>query len=138
MVFGLVAIASGMIWAKPIWNVWWVWDPASDHDSHHELLYLTYFILRSGLNTMETRARLAAVYAIISVITVPLTFLSIRCSAPFTGCDCLLWQRRFQYEPKDAGGFFRQPGRLHYFPGGPDLESIPLAAIQAKINQGEY
>lgn len=78
VVFGIVAIVSGMIWAKPIWNVWWVWDPRLTTTAIMELLYVTYFILRSGLNTVETKARLGAVYAIISVITVPVTFLSIR------------------------------------------------------------
>ena len=78
VVLGLIAIASGMIWAKPIWNVWWVWDPRLTTTAIMELLYLAYFILRSSLNTVETRARLGAVYTIISVITVPLTFLSIR------------------------------------------------------------
>ena len=27
IVFGLAAILSGMIWAHPIWNTWWVWEP---------------------------------------------------------------------------------------------------------------
>jgi heme exporter protein C len=43
-----------------------------------ELIYLAYFILRSNLETPEKKARLGAVFAIISVITVPLTFFSIR------------------------------------------------------------
>jgi heme exporter protein C len=78
IVFGLVAILSGMIWAQPIWNTWWVWDPRLTTTAIMELIYLAYFILRSGLNTPESRARLGAVYAIISVATVPLTFFSIR------------------------------------------------------------
>jgi heme exporter protein C len=43
-----------------------------------ELIYGAYFILRGGLNTPESRARLGAVYAIIGAATVPLTFFSIR------------------------------------------------------------
>jgi len=78
LVFGLVAILSGMIWAQPIWNTWWVWDPRLTTTAIMELIYLAYFILRSGLNTPEARARLGAVYAIVSVLTVPLTFFSIR------------------------------------------------------------
>jgi len=78
VVFGLIAILSGMIWAQPIWNTWWVWDPRLATTAIMELIYLAYFILRSGLNTPESRARLGAVYAIVSVITVPLTFFSIR------------------------------------------------------------
>jgi len=78
LVFGLIAILSGMIWAQPIWNTWWVWDPRLTTTAIMVLIYLAYFILRSGLETPEARARLGAVYAIVSVITVPLTFFSIR------------------------------------------------------------
>ncbi len=78
VVFGLITILSGMIWARPIWNTWWVWDPRLTTVAIMELIYLAYFILRSSLNAPETRARLGAVYAILSVITVPLTFFSIR------------------------------------------------------------
>lgn len=78
LVFGLIAILSGMIWAQPIWNTWWVWDPRLTTTAIMELIYLTYFILRSSLNNIRKRARLSAVYAIVSVVSVPLTFFSIR------------------------------------------------------------
>ena len=78
LVFGLAAILSGMIWAHPIWNTWWVWEPRLTTTAIMELIYLAYFILRGALNTPEAKARLGAVYAIVSVITVPLTFFSIR------------------------------------------------------------
>jgi heme exporter protein C len=78
IVFGLIAILSGMIWAQPIWNTWWVWDPRLTTTAIMELIYLAYFILRSSLDTPESRARLGAVYAIVSAVTVPLTFFSIR------------------------------------------------------------
>jgi heme exporter protein C len=78
IMFGLVAIFSGMIWAQPIWNTWWVWDPRLTTTAIMVLIYLIYFILRSSLDSPETRARLGAVYAIVSAVTVPLTFFSIR------------------------------------------------------------
>jgi heme exporter protein C len=78
LVFALIAILSGMIWARPIWNTWWVWDPRLTTTAIMALIYLAYFILRSGLATPEARARLGAVYAILAVLTVPLTFFSIR------------------------------------------------------------
>ena len=78
LVFGLSAILSGMIWAQPIWNTWWVWDPRLTTTAIMELIYLAYFILRSSLSTPETKARLCAVYAIVGAVTVPLTFFSIR------------------------------------------------------------
>lgn len=78
IIFGLVAIFSGMIWAQPIWNTWWVWDPRLTTTAIMVLIYLVYFILRRSLDSPEARARLAAVYAIVSAFTVPLTFFSIR------------------------------------------------------------
>ncbi len=78
VVFSLCAIFSGMIWARPIWNTWWVWDPRLTTTTIMVLIYLAYFILRSGLTTPEVQARLGSVYAIIGVLTVPLTFFSIR------------------------------------------------------------
>ena len=78
IMFGLIAIFSGMIWAQPIWNTWWVWDPRLTTTAIMVLIYLVYFILRGSLDSPETRARLAAVNAIVCALTVPLTFFSIR------------------------------------------------------------
>ncbi len=139
VVFGLVAIASGMIWAKPIWNVWWVWDPRLTTTAIMELLYLTYFILRSGLNTMETRARLAAVYAIISVITVPLTFLSIRLFRTIHPVVIASsGSADFNMSPRMLAAFFASLVVFTIFLADLIWNRYRLAAIQAKINQGEY
>lgn len=78
LVFSLIAILSGMIWAQPIWNTWWVWDPRLTTTAIMALIYLAYFILREGLETPEAQARLGAVYTIVGAISVPLTFFSIR------------------------------------------------------------
>lgn len=78
IVFGLITLVSGMIWAQPIWNTWWVWDPRLTTTAIMELIFAAYFILRSSLDSAEKRARLGAVYALLAVVTVPLTFFSIR------------------------------------------------------------
>ncbi|MEN6410582.1 MAG: cytochrome c biogenesis protein CcsA, partial [Anaerolineaceae bacterium] len=78
MVFSLIAIVSGSIWARPIWNTWWTWDPRLTTVTIMELVYAAYFMLRSGIEEPEKRARISAVYAIVGFISVPLTFLSIR------------------------------------------------------------
>lgn len=78
MVFVLIGIVTGSIWARPIWNTWWTWDPRLTTTLIMELIYAAYFVLRSSLSEEGQRARLAAVYAIAGAVTVPLTFLSIR------------------------------------------------------------
>lgn len=78
MVFVLIGIVTGSIWAKPIWNTWWTWDPRLTTTFIMELIYAAYFVLRANLTDSKQRARLAAIYGIVGFTTVPLTFLSIR------------------------------------------------------------
>lgn len=78
IVFAFITIVSGSIWARPIWNAWWTWDPRLTTATIMELVYFAYLMLRSGIEEPERRARFGAVYAIIGFISVPLTFFSIR------------------------------------------------------------
>jgi heme exporter protein C len=78
LVFTALCVISGSIWARPIWNTWWTWDPRLTTAFIMELIYAAYLLLRRGVEDPAQRARLSAVYAIIGFITVPLTFLSIR------------------------------------------------------------
>lgn len=78
LVFFFIAIVSGSIWARPTWNTWWTWDPRLTTAAIVELAYAAYWMLRQGMDDPERRARFAAVYAVVSFLSVPLTFLSIR------------------------------------------------------------
>jgi heme exporter protein C len=78
VVFLVIAIITGSIWARPIWNTWWTWDPRLTTTTIMVLIYAAYLMLRSGIDDPDRRARFGAVYAIIGFISVPLTFLSIR------------------------------------------------------------
>jgi heme exporter protein C len=78
IVFMLINIITGSIWARPIWNTWWTWDPRLTTATIMELVYAAYLMLRSGIDDPDRRARFGAVYAIIGFISVPMTFLSIR------------------------------------------------------------
>jgi heme exporter protein C len=78
LVFAVVCIATGSIWARPIWNTWWTWDPRLTTAAIMALVYLAYLMLRGGLDDPEKRARFGSIYAILGALSVPLTFLSIR------------------------------------------------------------
>jgi heme exporter protein C len=77
-VFFFTAIVSGSIWARGSWGTWWTWDPRLTTAAICELVYAAYFLLRQGIDDPDRRARFGAVYAIVSFISVPLTFISIR------------------------------------------------------------
>lgn len=78
LVFFMVAIIMGSIWARPIWNTWWTWDPRLTTAAIVELIYAAYLLLRSGVDDPGKRARFSAIYAIFGFFSVPLTFTSIR------------------------------------------------------------
>src|SRR5260221_2945902 len=78
LVFFLITIALGSIWARPAWNTWWTWDPRLTTAAITELVYLAYFMLRQGIDDPDRRARFGAVYALIGGISAPITFYAIR------------------------------------------------------------
>ena len=78
LVFFFITIILGSIWARPIWNTWWTWDPRLTSASIVELIYLAYLMLRQGIDDPDRRARFGAVYTLVGAVSVPITFLSIR------------------------------------------------------------
>ena len=78
VVFTFINIVTGSIWARPIWNTWWTWDPRLVTATVMELIYLAYLMLHQGIEDPDRRARFGAVYGIVGFLSVPLTFLSIR------------------------------------------------------------
>ena len=77
-VFFFIAIISGSIWARGSWGTWWTWDPRLTTAAIVELVYAAYFMLRQGVEDSDRRARYGAIYASLSFISVPITFISIR------------------------------------------------------------
>jgi heme exporter protein C len=78
IVFALINVITGAIWARPIWNTWWTWDPRLTTATIMLLIYAAYLMLRAGIDDPNRRARFGAVYAIIGFLSVPLTFFSAR------------------------------------------------------------
>jgi len=78
LVFFLIAIVLGSVWACHIWNACWTWEPRLSTAAFLELFYAAYLLLREGIDDPERRARFGAVYTLIGVVTVPITFFSIR------------------------------------------------------------
>ncbi|PWH20196.1 MAG: cytochrome C assembly protein [Anaerolineae bacterium] len=78
IVFTFLNIVTGSIWARPIWNTWWTWDPRLTTATIMELIYFAYLMLRQGIEDPERRARFGAVYVILGFVSVPLTFFSAR------------------------------------------------------------
>jgi heme exporter protein C len=64
MVFGLLGLITGSIWARNTWGAWWVNDAKLNGAAATMLVYMAYFLLRGSLDDEHKRARISAVYTI--------------------------------------------------------------------------
>lgn len=78
LTLALINLVTGMVWARPIWNTWWTWDPRLTSSAIMTLTYFAYLMLRNGIENPETRRRFASVYGILAIISVIVTFMIIR------------------------------------------------------------
>ncbi len=78
LVFSGFTIVSGAIWARPIWNTWWTWDPRLTSAAIMWLAYAAYLMLRNGIDEPGRRARFAAVYGIVAFSSVIFTTVITR------------------------------------------------------------
>ncbi|MFQ5568074.1 MAG: cytochrome c biogenesis protein CcsA [Rhodothermales bacterium] len=74
-VFGILGLVTGSVWSHVTWyegtDLWWNFDPRQSMAAIEVLIYGAYFVLRSTLDDPEKRARIAAVYNLFAVATVP-------------------------------------------------------------------
>jgi heme exporter protein C len=84
VIFGVLVLVTGSIWARYRWGHWWVWS------SNQLVLFLVlflfyaaYFMLRYSVEPGVRRANLSAVYALFGVALIPVSFLAIRLANDF-------------------------------------------------------
>jgi heme exporter protein C len=76
LLYGILGIVTGMIWANYAWGTPWHGDPKQTGAAIALLVYLAYFILRSSVTNQEQGARLSAVYNIFAFVAmIPLIFI---------------------------------------------------------------
>jgi heme exporter protein C len=81
LIFGVMTLLTGSIWARISWGVWWSWS--SDQLVLFLVLFLfysAYFMLRFSLPSGVQRANISAVYALFGVVLIPVSFFAIRLS----------------------------------------------------------
>jgi len=76
LVYGVVTLIGGSIWANATWGVYWNWDPRETTTLILWVAYLGYFLLRMSVGNPERRATVAAAFNVLAFLTVPLSYLS--------------------------------------------------------------
>lgn len=77
VVFTGLTLATGSIWGRPTWGVWWTWDPLLTATALLFVLYLGYLALRRVPGDSEVVARRSAIAALIAFIDVPIVYFSV-------------------------------------------------------------
>ena len=62
---------SGAIFSKLTWGAYWNWDPRQTTIFILILIYGAYLTLRMAVTENKTRAKVSAIYSLLSVLTVP-------------------------------------------------------------------
>lgn len=77
LLFAAINLATGMLWARPIWGAYWVWDARLTSMFVLALIYLGYLAFRSMATDATQGARVAAVIGIVGFVDVPLVHFSV-------------------------------------------------------------
>lgn len=76
VLFGMLGIFTGMVWANFTWGEPWSNDPKQNAAAIGLLVYFAYFVLRSSLEDAQQKARISAIYNIFAFsVLIPLLFI---------------------------------------------------------------
>ena len=64
IIFGILGLITGSIWATYTWGSPWSNDPKQLGAAIALLIYMAYFVLRNSITDLDKRGRIAAVYNI--------------------------------------------------------------------------
>jgi heme exporter protein C len=78
LLLAVLALASGMIWARIAWGVWWTWDARLSTTLVMCFVYAGYLLVRTMGLPPERRSLICAAVGIIAFLDVPLVFFSAR------------------------------------------------------------
>jgi len=78
VLFCTILLVTGLIWARPIWGVWWTWDPRLTMTVILWAIYASYLMLRAFGGPEEAVRRYAAVLGIVGVLDIPIIMVSVR------------------------------------------------------------
>jgi heme exporter protein C len=78
VVFTIIVLTTGPIWARSSWNTWWSWEPRLTTTLILFFIYMAYLMVRQMDGVWDKKARLAAVFGIIGFADVPIVFFAIR------------------------------------------------------------
>jgi heme exporter protein C len=82
LLFSVLTLLTGSLFAKIMWGSYWNWDPRESSYLLLVFLYSAYLFLRAAVDDPERRARLGSAYAVFAAVLMPfLVFVAPRVTA---------------------------------------------------------
>lgn len=78
VVFGAMVLASGPLWARKAWGVYWTWDPRLTTLLLSVLVYGAIVLLRSFAAGGDAERRFAAAIGVLGTVNLPIIHYSVR------------------------------------------------------------
>ena len=78
VLFCTLVLVTGPIWARPIWGVWWTWDPQLTLTIILWSIYVAYVLLRAFGGGDESIASYAAVLGIVGSLAIVLNHYAVQ------------------------------------------------------------
>ncbi|MXP09172.1 heme ABC transporter permease CcmC [Pseudoblastomonas halimionae] len=75
--FTAICLATGSIWARPTWGVWWVWDGRLTSFLILLFLYFGYIALSNVASQSEASRRIPAIFGLVGAINIPIINRSV-------------------------------------------------------------
>jgi len=75
--FGIAGLLTGSLWAKYAWGAFWTNDIKLNMTAISLLIYFSYWVLRSSIQDVDSRARLASVFNIFAFVNLMILVMVI-------------------------------------------------------------
>jgi heme exporter protein C len=77
LLFGMLALVLGMVWGRPVWGVWWTWDPRLTTTAILLLVFAGVLGLRRAIEDPARRGVVSAAATLVSFVDVPIVHQSV-------------------------------------------------------------
>ena len=74
LIYASLILVTGAIWGKPVWGVWWTWDPKLTTTLILWFIYVGYLMVRAYGPAGGQGKRFASVIALIGAIDAPIIY----------------------------------------------------------------
>ena len=76
-IFTIIALVTGMVWGKPTWGTYWVWDARLTSELILLFLYIGIMVLYSAYSDKRQGIKMTSLLAIIGLINIPIIHYSV-------------------------------------------------------------